>query len=305
MRWLSEVLSASAAWAEGLREGAGESRSSAEDGALDTVVTAESQYRAEAATTQRAVSWQPIDVPLPDYLFVVDTTAGGTGHRLVDCGPIHPDSAPDPYHRHHAAALFEGILVPQLLRNLPCGAATEPPCSGAWDQRYASQQGLRSLHVVWTSLGATLAGMQRVSVVVRDRTEARRSAHFSYERERYFRTMVENCPDPIVRYDIEGRRTFTNAAHAEATGIPILTGLGKTPWQFGVFDDQTAATYEAALLRVLRTGTEEEVIVCFQASSGAARRFSVRLAAERDERGQLIGALAIGREQGTDASRAE
>ena len=305
MGWLSGVLSASVAWAEALRESVGESPPSGGSGALDVMVTPESQYRPESARTHRAVSRQPIEVPLPDYLFVVDIAAGGTAHHLADWGPIQPDSATDQYHRQHAAALLEGLLLPQLLRSLPSTFAAELPRSGIWDQQYSSQQGLRSIRVVWTSLGATLGGMQRVSVVVRDQTEARRSAHFSYERERDFRTIVENCPDPIVRYDIEGRRTFTNAAHAAATGIPILTGLGKTPWQFGVFDDKTAATYEEALLRVLRTGNEEEVIVRFPLSSEAARTFSVRLVAERDERGQLIGALAIGREQETDAADTE
>jgi PAS domain-containing protein len=47
------------------------------------------------------------------------------------------------------------------------------------------------------------------------------------EKERRYRTLVENSPDLIVRYDTEARRLFVNKTYQRVTGIPSEHLVGK------------------------------------------------------------------------------
>ncbi len=58
-------------------------------------------------------------------------------------------------------------------------------------------------------------------------------------REREFRTLAENSPDVIVRYDRDCRRTYINQAYKVSTNVTEAAVLGKTPreyWRLAVPD---------------------------------------------------------------------
>ena len=47
-------------------------------------------------------------------------------------------------------------------------------------------------------------------------------------REREFRSLVENSPDPIYRYDRDGRRLYVNAMVSKLSGKPVAALIGKS-----------------------------------------------------------------------------
>ncbi|WP_175948345.1 PAS domain-containing protein [Burkholderia pyrrocinia] len=167
---------------------------------------------------------------------------------------------------------------------------------GTQEVRLPMPAGRPMLTVSWMAMPAPRHGAWRYFCVVRDVTGIRPREAFGFEQERELRAVIEHCPDPIVRYDREGRRLYANAAHADATGIPPMVGIRKTPRELGVFDEQTNSIYEDMLRRVMSTGCPSTVMVSMRCGGRDARRFSVRCVPELDAEGVVVGALAIARD---------
>ena len=210
---------------------------------------------------------------------------------------VHPsqadDGSDDSCASHLACGLLGALLVPAFVQRLMAGRYTSAAAHrpGNWYGMVETATGPHCIRAAWSHLPVTKSAAARVIIAMRDTTEAMRIHQFGRDRERDLRTLVENCPDPIVRYDRQGKRIFTNPAHARVTGIPLMAGLGKTPRELGVFDEPAADAYEQVLHRVLRTGQAEDTVV-----QVGAHAFSVRIVPERDANGSTATALAIARE---------
>lgn len=63
----------------------------------------------------------------------------------------------------------------------------------------------------------------------RDITERKRTEDQLHRWEQEFRAMIENSPDPVIRYDHEGRRIYVNPALEKLMGQPAHLLIGKTP----------------------------------------------------------------------------
>ena len=115
--------------------------------------------------------------------------------------------------------------------------------------------------------------------------------------EREFRTLAENTPDYVVRYDIRCRRTYVNGAMERLLGADAVIRLvGATPSESFPENCRGAVGYEAKLRHVLATGESEMIEVLARKGAHKGNTYSVRLVAERDIDGQIVGALAIGRD---------
>ncbi|MBD9391473.1 PAS domain-containing protein [Acidovorax sp. ACV01] len=115
--------------------------------------------------------------------------------------------------------------------------------------------------------------------------------------EREFRTLAENTPDNVVRYDTRCRRTYVNGAMAKLLGTDAVVRLvGATPSESFSGNCRGAVEYEDKLRRVLATGEPEAIEVTTRKGVNQGNTYSVRLVAERDSEGQIVGALAIGRD---------
>jgi len=123
----------------------------------------------------------------------------------------------------------------------------------------------------------------------RNITELKRQQHLLADREREFRTLAENCPDIIIRYDTEPRATYVNRPDMEAA----MTDLTSPITPPGFRDDEA---YENALTWTLRTGESEEAEIQFSAPDGTQRTHHFRFAVERDADGIIVGVLAFGRD---------
>ncbi|MEE7624700.1 PAS domain-containing protein [Methylobacter sp. Wu8] len=127
----------------------------------------------------------------------------------------------------------------------------------------------------------------------RDYTEQKRLEQELRRREREFRTLAENLPDIIVRYDRDYRRIYLNPAYAREVGIPLARIWNKTPaeiWKPLIPCEE----YMDWLKRVMVTGEPGHILLEWNAPDGGRVSYDTRAVAEYDGEGQVIGALAIG-----------
>jgi PAS domain S-box-containing protein len=136
--------------------------------------------------------------------------------------------------------------------------------------------------------------------LTRDVTERTRAIAALRENERAYRSLAENTPDIIVRWDRELKRIFGNPAFEEITGIPLerLIG-GKLGTEGGESGKTPRGSYLAELgvnvERVFRTG-ESHTIALTRSSANGDQILETRFVPEHDERGEVTTVLGIARD---------
>ena len=112
-------------------------------------------------------------------------------------------------------------------------------------------------------------------------------------REQEFRTLAENAPDNICRYDTNCRGIYMNQRLAKTLGIDVQSADGKTPTEIagGVLAD-----YQARLVTVIETGQSNEIEIILPDTGEGPRHHHIRMVAERDALGRIVGVLAQGRD---------
>jgi two-component system cell cycle sensor histidine kinase/response regulator CckA len=129
---------------------------------------------------------------------------------------------------------------------------------------------------------------------VQDITDRKRMEEALAVRERQFRTLAENSPDNIHRYDTRCGVIYANPHMEKTMGLSLHNVLGRSPME--LFPDGEYRQFQERMEEVLRTGesAEMEVVVCH--TEKGDRYHHVRLTPERDLDGFIIGVLAIGRD---------
>lgn len=121
--------------------------------------------------------------------------------------------------------------------------------------------------------------------------------------EEEFRTLAENMPDNVVRWDKEGRYTYINPALERTLGKKLGELVGKRPSE--VFPDRVIEQMEAAVLRLISDGGGTVLVPQSVYAEGGQTAFhEVKLVTEKNDAGEVIGVLGIGRDM-TVIKRAE
>lgn len=113
--------------------------------------------------------------------------------------------------------------------------------------------------------------------------------------EHKFRTLAENCPDIVIRYDRSCNRVYANPAHAVHSGIPQSVATSQPlgdPWH----GDLSVEKYQSVLRDVMETGQRRRVMLAWATPSGPALRVEVLIVPERSPDGIITNALAFGRD---------
>ena len=139
--------------------------------------------------------------------------------------------------------------------------------------------------------------IRQVIVTFIDITQRKRTEEALLAREREFRTLAENIPDYIIRYDTQARKIYINSSVARLMGVEPGALLGQTP-------EQTPTEVRAMELdalaekvrQVLETGEARELELPVRHALEGMQIHYVRFVAERDEQGRIVGALAVGRD---------
>ncbi|NYI01765.1 PAS domain S-box protein [Cupriavidus plantarum] len=129
-----------------------------------------------------------------------------------------------------------------------------------------------------------------------DITRQRQTEELLRQSEAEFRSLAENLPDGIIRYDTACNRLYVNPAHARHSGIPGESAI-RMPIDYGWAGEIPAEDYRAMILDVMRTGTPRQIVSRWRAhGSGAAPvHLAVHVVPERNAEGETVGALAISR----------
>jgi PAS domain S-box-containing protein len=112
--------------------------------------------------------------------------------------------------------------------------------------------------------------------------------------EREFRTLAENLPDVLVRYDRAGRRTYVNPALLRNFSVTAEQLIGKTLDQTHAAGAQTPEVYLQALAHTLATGERSEFEMQMPLPDGSMGTGLCFIVAERATDGQIAGAISIG-----------
>jgi PAS domain S-box-containing protein len=124
--------------------------------------------------------------------------------------------------------------------------------------------------------------------VVRDITERKRMQDELAEREREFRSLAENLPDNIARWDVEGRYLYVNPTHERLLGVAASEVLGKPL-------PDTHEHVKAAIAQVVATGQAVELVRQAVPVNGELQIHEVSIVPERDAAGRIVSVLGLGR----------
>jgi diguanylate cyclase (GGDEF)-like protein/PAS domain S-box-containing protein len=127
-----------------------------------------------------------------------------------------------------------------------------------------------------------------------DITERKRLEERLLVSEREFRTLAENAPINISRYDRDGRKIYVNQKLAASLDQPVEQLLGRS------FAEQSEMPYNEVFQRAfeaaVRSGKTTSFEIEFPAATGEIETHLIHMVAERDESGTIFGALATGQD---------
>lgn len=111
--------------------------------------------------------------------------------------------------------------------------------------------------------------------------------------ERELRSLIENTPDTIVRYDGQCRRLYVNPAFTALAGS-ARSLLGSRPTEYP--GGPSAAGYETRIKAVIASGENAEFELEWPDQDGRNICSHIRLTAERDTDAAAVTVLAVGRD---------
>lgn len=129
---------------------------------------------------------------------------------------------------------------------------------------------------------------------VRDITERKRAEAALRASEREFHSLAESSPDYIIRYDREGRILYLNGALLRQLGLAGMDEVvGKRPGE--VWSDRRFSAIEEAATEVVESGENKVLELVESKLESGVLYYQVYVVPERNEAGQITGALAFGR----------
>ncbi|OFX27055.1 MAG: hypothetical protein A2033_06315 [Bacteroidetes bacterium GWA2_31_9] len=136
--------------------------------------------------------------------------------------------------------------------------------------------------------------LQLVATRVAAEIERESSDNILKESEEKYRSLAENIPDCIMRYDKNCRTIYLNQILEKALNTSFEEIKNLTPTEFqsdGRFD-----IYEKKLKHVIETGQETELEFSDYDTLGKVRYNVITMIPEYNKDGEIIGALALGKD---------
>lgn len=154
----------------------------------------------------------------------------------------------------------------------------------AGDELPAQSAGQHSLAMVMASLNALVKAEQAIQQTVQTN-------------ERRLRTLVDNSPDIIVRYDLAGKCVFANPAYCRETGLALEQALN-THADFGGLSRQREerGDFGRRVRQVAESGISDIILLEWRHPLGHRVSHEMHVVPERDADGRVFGTLAIGRD---------
>jgi len=154
------------------------------------------------------------------------------------------------------------------------------------DHRVVSvSKGIRTVHAQGKVFRDANGNPVRMVGTVQDITERKHAERKLAQREREFRTLVENLPDVMVRYDRDVRFVYVNPKFEAMLGICSEALRGKTPTQVPGLPE--AEYFEQAVRKVVETGAPIEFERAIVTPDGSTVYGLVHITPEINDAGQV------------------
>ncbi len=135
-------------------------------------------------------------------------------------------------------------------------------------------------------------GEPHLLLTLQDITEKKWAAEALAKREREFRSLADNVPDSIIRYDLEGRILYVNRALERVLERRAEDLIGKTTQEaVGAYD-----SLGNSVLEVGTTGQSREIELFIPAPGGKLRYHAFSIVPEPGGDGDPVSVLAVGRD---------
>jgi PAS domain S-box-containing protein len=135
------------------------------------------------------------------------------------------------------------------------------------------------------SVAGSLAEIAAVALQRARDEEARRDT------ENRYKSLAENVPSILMRYDRNLRVVYLSKAAEEVTGVPSDEVIGKTNREAGM-PKRLCVLWDDAIREVFRTGRNKDLEVDFPLKDGS-KTFYLRLAPEFDREGEVQHVLGV------------
>jgi diguanylate cyclase (GGDEF)-like protein/PAS domain S-box-containing protein len=156
----------------------------------------------------------------------------------------------------------------------------------AW---YRLSDGAYAVHEFYVTVERDSEGNNiGVLAIGHDMTEQKQIQRQLEIKEKEFRSLVENTPDNIARWDTEGRYLYINPVHERTLGKSASEIIGT------VIPDRHKGV-KSAIAQVVATGNPITVSETIAMQDGTIEYHDVRLVPERDLSGEIVTILGIGR----------
>jgi PAS domain S-box-containing protein len=130
--------------------------------------------------------------------------------------------------------------------------------------------------------------------MVTDITERKQMEQALQMRAREYRTLVENIPDLIVRYDPDLRRIYVNPAWEEASGLSAGEVINLPATDIPRVPTPVNDEYMAKIRKALETGTLQALEFTWVNARGVMLYLDYVIVPEYDQDGKVVSILAVG-----------
>ena len=137
-------------------------------------------------------------------------------------------------------------------------------------------------------------GKKIIQGVFRDISSRKKIEAELSESEHKYRSLAENLPDIIARFDRNLRHIYLNPTIEQITGIPVSAYIGKTNEDLEM-PPENILIWNKKLKKVFKTGKQHSFEFTFQ-KNNSVRYFSDLLVPEFDHSGRVISVLSVARD---------
>jgi len=199
-----------------------------------------------------------------------------------------PQASPADDHAALESALVAPVIIAGDVAGL-VGLVNKPGGFSAADSRLAEVFAEMTAVAMLNSL--TVNGLEKNRNALE--SEVREGATQLRQAEEKFKTLVENLPDVIARFDRDLRHLYVSPAVERVTGRPPQDFVGKTNRELGMPSELVDA-WDTALRKVFATGQPERLEFTFPAPDGT-RHFDCQLVPEPGPGGATQSVLSVAR----------